>query len=163
MKLFCSNYWQNPQITAAVHYFQKQPPACYFFTKKLQHRCFPAKFAKCLRIPILKNICERLLLYLHYNSSSFSLLSLSLPSEAAVRRWSTKYVFSDIGFKGYPDSCSPVRVGVSVKVGIVLGLGGNQTIAPEEKCPLVRVRVWVSVSFWAGGQFSSAAIVLEPI
>ena len=42
--------------------------ACNFITKKVQHRCFPVKFAKSLRIPILKNICERLLLYLHYNS-----------------------------------------------------------------------------------------------
>ena len=41
--------------------------ACNFITMKLQHRCFPVKFAKLLRIPILKNICERLLLYL-YNS-----------------------------------------------------------------------------------------------
>ena len=42
--------------------------ACNVFTKKLQHRCFPVKFAKLLRIPILNSICERLLLYLHYNS-----------------------------------------------------------------------------------------------
>ena len=100
VKLFFGNYWQNLEITAAVHYFLKQPPEVFckkmcslkvckyhrkipvlgpvfkscrtwslkFFTKKLQHRCFPVKFAKLLRIPILKNICERLLLYLHYNS-----------------------------------------------------------------------------------------------
>ena len=89
MKLFCSNYWQNPQIFAAVHYFQKQPlkvfckrrcseKICKFhrktpvlksdFNKKLQHMCFPVKFVKLLRIPILKNICERLVLYFHYNS-----------------------------------------------------------------------------------------------
>ena len=100
VKLFCSNYRQNPQITAAVHYFQKQPPEVFckkmcslkvckyhrkipvlgpvfkscrtwslkFFTKKLQHRCFPVKFAKLLRIPILNSICERLLPCLHYNS-----------------------------------------------------------------------------------------------
>ena len=30
--------------------------------KKIQHRCFPAKFAKFLRASILKNICEILLL-----------------------------------------------------------------------------------------------------
>ena len=42
--------------------------ACYFFKKKLQHRCFPVKFAKSLRTPIFKNIFERLLLYFHYNS-----------------------------------------------------------------------------------------------
>ena len=32
--------------------------------KRLQHRCFPPKFAKFIKhFPILKNICERLLLY----------------------------------------------------------------------------------------------------
>ena len=35
---------------------------------KLQHRSFPVKFAKCLRAPILKNICKQLLPYLHNNS-----------------------------------------------------------------------------------------------
>ena len=25
MKPFCGNHWQNPQTTAAIHYFQKQP------------------------------------------------------------------------------------------------------------------------------------------
>ena len=29
---------------------------------RLQHRCFPMKFKKFLRTPIVKNICERLLL-----------------------------------------------------------------------------------------------------
>ena len=29
--------------------------------KRLHHRCFPVKFTKFLRTPILKNICERLL------------------------------------------------------------------------------------------------------
>ena len=32
------------------------------FKKCLQHRCFPVEFAKFLRTPILKNICEWLLL-----------------------------------------------------------------------------------------------------
>ena len=92
-----SNYWQNPQITAAVYCFQKQPPemfckkrcslkvcefhrktpvlelcwkiwACNLIKKKLQYGCFPLKFAKFLRTPILNNICQRLLLYFHYNS-----------------------------------------------------------------------------------------------
>ena len=36
--------------------------ACDFIEKRLQHRCFPVKFAKYLRRPILKNICKRLLL-----------------------------------------------------------------------------------------------------
>ena len=38
--------------------------ACYFIKTRLQHLCFPVKFAKFLRTPILKNISERLLLYL---------------------------------------------------------------------------------------------------
>ena len=33
-----------------------------FFKKRLQHRCCPMKFAEFSRKPILKNICERLLL-----------------------------------------------------------------------------------------------------
>ena len=33
--------------------------------KRLQHRCFPVKFAKFLRTPILKNIYERLLFFVH--------------------------------------------------------------------------------------------------
>ena len=37
--------------------------SCNFIKKRLQHRCFPIKFAKFLRTPILKNICERLFLF----------------------------------------------------------------------------------------------------
>ena len=39
-----------------------------FIKKRLQHRYFPVKFAKFLRTPILKSICERLLLHLKYFS-----------------------------------------------------------------------------------------------
>ena len=41
--------------------FQVFRPA-NFIKKRLQYRYFPVKFAKFLRTPILKNICERLLL-----------------------------------------------------------------------------------------------------
>ena len=43
--------------------FNKVPclQVCNFIKKRLQHRCFPVKFAKFLRTPILKSICERLL------------------------------------------------------------------------------------------------------
>ena len=43
---------------------------------------------------------------------------------------------------------------------------GIRTIAPDENCPLpVRVRVWfkVSVKIRVGEQFTSGAIVLEPV
>ena len=36
--------------------------ACEFIKRRLQHRCFPMKFTKFLRTPILKTICGRLLL-----------------------------------------------------------------------------------------------------
>ena len=35
---------------------------CNAIKKRLQHRCFPVNIAKSLRTPILKIICERLLL-----------------------------------------------------------------------------------------------------
>ena len=46
--------------------FNKAAPfqVCNFFKKKLQLMCFPVIIAKFLRIPILKNICERLLLFI---------------------------------------------------------------------------------------------------
>ena len=36
--------------------------ACSFIKKRLQHSCFLMNIAKFLRTPVLKNICERLLL-----------------------------------------------------------------------------------------------------
>ena len=36
--------------------------ACKFIKKRLQHRCFPVTFEKFLKINILKNICEQLIL-----------------------------------------------------------------------------------------------------
>ena len=37
--------------------------ACNFIKKRFQHWCFPVKFSKFLRTSILKNICERLILF----------------------------------------------------------------------------------------------------
>ena len=56
------------------------------------------------------------------------------------------------------ENCPTDRGAVSVKVRVsfrVRGGGGNQTIAPEEKCPLVRVKDWIRVSFGVGRKFSS--------
>ena len=39
------------------------PQSCNFIKKILQHWRFPMKFAKFLRTPITKNICQRLLLF----------------------------------------------------------------------------------------------------
>ena len=35
---------------------------CNFIKKRIQHKCFPLNIANFLRTPVLKNICERLLL-----------------------------------------------------------------------------------------------------
>ena len=40
--------------------------SCNFIQKRLQHKCFPIKILKFIRAPILKNICERLLLKVSY-------------------------------------------------------------------------------------------------
>ena len=76
MKLFYSKYWQNPPITAAIHYFQKQPLEVFSkqgILKKSQNSqestyagvlfdkvafpeaCFPVNFAKLLRKHFLQN------------------------------------------------------------------------------------------------------------
>ena len=39
--------------------------ACNFIKRRLQHRCFPVNFAKFLRTPILKNVCERASIFMH--------------------------------------------------------------------------------------------------
>ena len=52
--------------------------ACDFIKKRLQNRCFPVNIAQFLRIPFLKNICERLLLMIDF------LVSLSKLQTQAV-------------------------------------------------------------------------------
>ena len=39
------------------------PQLYNFISKRLQHRCFAVKLAKFLRTPMLKDNCERLLLF----------------------------------------------------------------------------------------------------
>ena len=61
------------------------------------------------------------------------------------------------------ENCPLVRVGVWVKVRVRFRVWGDQTIALDKSCPPVRARVWVRVSFGVGRQFSSRAIILEPL
>ena len=51
-------------IEAATGEFlsKTRPQVCNFIKKRLQRRCFPVNIGKLLRTPVLKNICERLLL-----------------------------------------------------------------------------------------------------
>ena len=60
--------WQISQENTCVRVSFLSLQACNVIKKRLLHRCFPVKFEKYLRSPILKNICERLLL----NSQQFT-------------------------------------------------------------------------------------------
>ena len=61
------------------------------------------------------------------------------------------------------ENFSLFRVGLWVNVMVSFRVGGQPNSWPQEKCPLVRVRVCVRISFGIGGQFSSRAIFLEPV
>ena len=65
-----------------------------FIQKRLQHRCFPVNLAKILRTPVLKNICERLVL-----DTSWVILCINLSqmySLHSFQQWhfQRKYDFS---------------------------------------------------------------------
>ena len=55
------NFTRNHQCWRLIKLQASRPTILY--KKRLQHCCLPVKFAKFLRTPILRNICERLLLY----------------------------------------------------------------------------------------------------
>ena len=60
----CFTKFRNTQRKTPVLESRFNKVYCYinFIKKRLQHRYFPMNTVKCLRTPILKNICERLLL-----------------------------------------------------------------------------------------------------
>ena len=63
-KLFLNilQYSQESTVVGVSFSESCRPEPCNFIKKKLQHRCFSVNIAEFLRTPILKNICERLLL-----------------------------------------------------------------------------------------------------
>ena len=63
-KLFLNILQYSQESTCCSSLFKKVADLkpCNFIKKKLQHRCFSVNIAEFLRTPILKNICERLLL-----------------------------------------------------------------------------------------------------
>ena len=52
-------------------------------------------------------------------------------------------------------------LGFGSRLGLVLGLGGNQTSAPEENCPLLALGFWLGLVLRLRAIFLGA-IVLEP-
>ena len=82
------HYWCFPEKlrflknSRIIH--PKLKKTCNFGKKRHQHRCFPVNITKLFRTPILKKICERLLLKqlaILKNTSEQLLLTLSLNSK----------------------------------------------------------------------------------
>ena len=73
--------------------------ACSFIKKRLQQRCFPVKLAKFLRTTILKNICERPLLFLF---SSKIVREFVVHKEVVVRSCSVKMLLLKISHRKTP-------------------------------------------------------------
>ena len=65
-----------------------EPQASNFIKKRLQHSCFPTKFPKFLRSPILKNIRERLPLK--------GLLSLLFYCESGIYQYAVQKILTDV-------------------------------------------------------------------
>ena len=59
---FTGPYQTYRNTCVGVSFWYSCRPAGNFIEKRLQHKCFLIVTAKFLRIPVLKNICERLLL-----------------------------------------------------------------------------------------------------
>ena len=115
---FCSLSIDYHQQAMTSHLFQEQPPEIFYiktvlqnfaiFTgkhlycslifnkvavkKRLQQRCFPVNIAKCLKTPILKSICQRLLrgcffVWNHSHHSPFSPVTLTVKTENTITNW----------------------------------------------------------------------------
>ena len=72
---FCNIHMETPVLESL---FNKAAAlqVCSFIKKKLQRRCFPVIIGTFLRIHILKNICERLLLFIQKICWSIRIVSL---------------------------------------------------------------------------------------
>ena len=74
---------------------------------------------------------------------------------------------SVVSLTKYPDNCPPRKIaprlgfGFGSRLGLVLGLSGNQTSVPRKIVPLLWLRVSVRVSFGLGAVFLGG-VVPEP-
>ena len=70
VKFLCLNSQKNLWIRITdfqkhhQRYYMKNLQACNFIKKRLHHGCFPVNIVKFSKTPILRNICERLLVFL---------------------------------------------------------------------------------------------------
>ena len=87
---------QTSQENTCVGEFFKQscrPSVCKLFRKRLQNKCFPMKFGKLLRTPILKNICKRLLLEVVYKKAVLKNFAIFIRRKQLVIKCSVKKMF----------------------------------------------------------------------
>ena len=106
----------------------------------LRHGCFPVNLLHIFRTPFPKNTSGRLVL---------NFLS------------KVKDVIRTIATRG---KLPPAQGwGFGQGQGQLQGWGPTRQLLRRKIVPLVWVRVWVRVSFRVGEQFSSGAIVLEPL
>ena len=64
-KRYSQFFFKNHRKTSVLQFLYDKVAGlktCIFIKKTLQQKCFPVNIAKFLKAPILKNICERLLL-----------------------------------------------------------------------------------------------------
>ena len=66
LKSFANFTYSKTPVLESPFYKVASLQVCNVIKKRLLHRCFPVKFEKFLRTPILKNICEQLLLCIDY-------------------------------------------------------------------------------------------------
>ena len=67
---------------------------------------------------------------------------------------SAHFYFDRVGIQNVApaeENCPRLGLRSESKSWLALGLGRNQTIAPEDNCPPVRVKDWLKVSFGVGG------------
>ena len=110
-----------------------------FIKKRLQHRCSP--YGVTLKAPVLKNICERLLLNGRHWYSTNDILKFYYWDKMEVSPFSFSRFFIRVLFLDY------------------IFFGGSRTIAPVENCPSTAKLTLRQTITLTGGQFSSGAIV----
>ena len=100
IKLKASNFIKKRLQHRCFHAkFTKFSRTPIFKSMRLQHRCFPAKFAKFSRTPIFKSICERLLLIFRTERILFR-LCLANFIRFNINRVQSRYFFKWIFFIG---------------------------------------------------------------
>ena len=91
-KVFLKSLQTSQEKTCVrVFFLIKLQAISTFFKKRLQRKCFPKKFAKLLRTPIL-NICKRLLVEVFYKKLFLKLCNIHR-TKVASDKFSQEMVF----------------------------------------------------------------------